>query len=373
MFLRKSTYTRLLIFYASYLWFDSFSKSILPTHFLQQNLSLEQIILGTAVFIGGQLFVLLTLKNLSSRVSWKLALVSIITYILLIINIVTPVQFYIASAFNGFALFFFFMFYNIIHFEKSEQAKVGRNSAIMFSIVPLIGMTAPLLSGALAEVNMNLVWLGSGIFFFLALLQVDKQPNFQVKYKVRDVLNEIKAVRSLLFLEGVWEALVFGVIPVYTLHFIKTPLFYGVFLSYLALLGIIANMSLGKLTDKLQKRVIFLYPLSIILAITTGLMFWGVNNLAFWLVLVGIIKFVLPLFWNITTALVIDTYKNLKKAIPGREIVLAMGRLSGLLLAYASFFIEQPSYIFWILAGAMFLYALNLYWKTRVTQKYSFL
>lgn len=373
MLLKKSAYTRLLFFYASYLWFGSFSKSILPTYFLQQNLSLEQIILGITAVIGGQLLVLLTVRSLSSRVSWKLALVSTITYILLIINIISPLQFYIASAISGFALFFFFMFYNIIHFEKGKQVNIGRNSAIMFSVMPLIGMTAPLLAGVLAEVNINLVWIGSGIFFLLALSQVDKQPNFRVQYKVRSVLKEIKAIRSLLFIEGVWEALVIGVIPVYTLHFIKTPLHFGTFLSYLALVGIIANMSLGKLTDKLQKRVVFLYPLSLILAITTGLMFWGANNLVLWLVLVGIVQFLLPLFWNITTAMVVDTYKNLRKAIPGREITLAAGRLLGLLLAYGSFSIQQPNYIFWVLAGVMLLYALNLYWKTRITQKYSFM
>jgi MFS family permease len=321
-----------------------------------------------------QILLLITLTTFTAKTSWRLALISSLVYILLSISIYNSFQFYVASFINGFALFFFFIFYNIAHFKHSPQEKRGYSSALMFIVPSLIGIIAPLLAGYIAQVNLALLWIISLVSFFISFYLVRLQENFQISYKVKAAIKEIKATRVFIFVEGVWEAMVFGVIPVYTLYFIKTPLKYGIFLSYLALVSIIANFTLGKITDRLQRRTIFLYPLTIIMACTTILFVTVKSNLASWIILTGVIQFLLPLFWNISTAMVIDKHTNLKCAIPGRELLLATGRILGLSIAFISFTIEKsPHYIFIVLGLILFLYPIILFWNTKVSKTYSYL
>lgn len=86
-------------------------------------------------------------------------------------------------------------------------------------------------------------------------------------------------------------------------HNSNSAFFYGVFLSYISLVSITANLTLGKLTDKLQKRVLFLYPLTIIMALVTFTFPFATKNITHWIIVTGIIGFLLPLFWNVSTAL----------------------------------------------------------------------
>src|SRR3989344_3561294 len=103
----------LFTFYISFVWFTVFGTSILPTHFLAQNLSLQQMMFGTVLRFVAQILLLITLTTFTAKISWRLALVSSLVYILLSIKIYNVPQFYIASFINGFATFFFFVFYNI--------------------------------------------------------------------------------------------------------------------------------------------------------------------------------------------------------------------------------------------------------------------
>ncbi len=362
----KKPFLTLLTFYGSYLWFSSFSKSVLPTHFWAQGLSLQQQILGTLLLFCGQTLVILTLRRLTAHLSWKLALFSILTYIILSIKIVSVFQFYIASFINGFSIFFFFIFYNVAHFEKTPREKTGGSSAIMFSVVPLVNIAAPLLAGYIAQTHLAWLWIFSGIFFLETFYLIGFQENFSLSYSLSAAVNEIKATRVFIFLEGIWEAMLFGIIPIYSLFFIKTPLFYGSFLAYLSLVAAGANLLLGKLTDRMQKRAVFLYPLTLIMAGVTFLFPLVTQSLLLWIIATGILQFLVPLFWNISTAMVVDAHRNLRLAIPGRELMLALGRVVGLSLTYLSFTYEaSPRAIFWILGGIFLLYPLTLYWNTQ--------
>ncbi|MFH1971490.1 MAG: hypothetical protein ABIJ05_03865 [Patescibacteria group bacterium] len=364
----------LFTFYISYVWFTTFGTSVLPAHLLAQHLSFQQLMFGTVLKFMAQIILLVTLTTFTSRISWRLALISVFVYILLSISIFNVSQFYIASFINGFALFFFFVFYNIAHFKNTPQEKRGHNSALMFIAPSLIGIFAPLLAGYIAQVNLVFLWIISLVSFSISFYLIRLQENFQISYKIKTAIKEIKATRIFIFVEGVWEAMVFGVIPIYTLYFIKTPLKYGAFLSYLAFVSIIANFILGKVTDRLHKKTIFLYPITIILACTTILFVTVKTNLGSWIILTGIIQFLLPLFWNISTAMIIDTHSNLQLAIPGREFLLAAGRILGLSIAFISFTFEKsPHYIFIILGLILFLYPIMLFWNTKVSKNYSYL
>lgn len=361
-------------FYISYVWFTVFGRSVLPTHLLNENINLQQMVFGMFLGFMGQLSLLLTIKNLTAKLSWRLALLSIAAYILLVISVQNVFQFYIAAFINGMSLFFFFVFYNIAHFKNTSQEKIGHGSALMFSAPSVISIIAPLAAGYFAQINITILWALSLLSFLISLYLVNMQNDFKIIFNVKEATKEIRATRIFIFLEGVWEALPFAIIPIYTLYFIKTPLEYGAFLSYLAAVSVIANLTLGKISDKLQKRIIFLYPITIAMAVTSLLFTQVHSDIKIWILATSIIQFLLPLFWSISTAMVVDTHSNLELAIPGRELTLTIGRTLGTLVVFLSFLIEKtPFYIFIFLAIILLLYPFMLFWNTKLKKKYSYL
>lgn len=372
----RSDYSNLIIFYIIFNWFASFSKSILSVHFVDQGLSLNQLILGIAFCYAGILFLsFLKISNkINSRLSWQLSLISILIYVLATIRIYHPFQFYIASFINGFSVFFFFIFYNVAHFKNTPKEKTGHSSAIMFSVGPLVSIAAPLLAGFFAKSSFSLVWFFSAVFFAVAMYFSKKQPVFSVKYSIVSALKELKATRLFIFLEGIWESLIFGVIPIYTLFFIKTPLGYSAYIAYLSFSAVIANLILGKISDRIQKRIAFLYPITIAMSMITFLFPLATNNLTYWIIITGALQFIIPLFWNFSTAMVVDSQTNLELAMSGREMLLNGGRVLGLIFVFLSFTIEKtPNYIFIFLGSIMLIFPLCLFWRTRLRKNHSYL
>lgn len=359
--------------YLGYVWFTTISKSVLATHIFQQGLTLDQMMLGQAIQFASQLALLLLVKKYAAKKSWTCAIIAAAISIVLVINIHSLLQYYLAVSFGGLALGLFFVMYNIAHFNNTPKAKTGHSSGIMFAIHPAISVVAPLLAGAVATHSFNLLWLISLLSFLVALYTVSKQANFRISYKLKTALNELRPTRIYIFLEGIWEAVIISVIPIYTLKFISTPLDYGKYIAYLSVAGLIANIILGKLTDKLQKRSVFIYPTTIALATLTTALSFSLSNLYSWIVITGLIQFLIPIFWNITTSLVVDQRPNLEVAIPGREILLAVGRMLGLGITYLGFRYNYIQSTFAVLTIALLLIPTALYWNSHMKKKYTYL
>lgn len=355
------------------LWSGAFAKTILPPHYLNQGITYQAMIIGMLIVFVTQLLFLISFRAGKAKALWTISFASSLFSLLLVIKIYNVWQFYVSSFMSGISLCSYWVAYNTAYFTHTPKEKTGLGSAIMFSVFPLLSVIAPPIAGYILEVNPLIFWVLSLFFYLLFYLFIDRQEDFSIHYSLRTVFDEIRATRVLLFLEGIWEAMIFVIIPVYSLFFIATPLAYGTFSAYLALIGILANLSLGKLTDKLQKRVLFLYPLTIIMAVVTFLFPMGLSNLMLWLVVTGILNFFVPLFWNISTAMFIDTHTNLQKAIPAREIILALGRIVGVSLVLTGFIVEsQPRIIFFILGVVMLWYPLYLFWISRYKKWYIF-
>ena len=363
---RRQLFLNLVIFNVVFAWSDSFSLSVLKPHFLTQGISIEQMIFGSLYgFIGTCLIILVTNK-ISSRLSWRLALIAFAVSIVLIVKINSANQYYLASVISGFIVPWFYIAYNIAHFKLTPKHRTGYSSAIMFSIFPVVGLIAPLAAGYLAEINYLYIWILSGIFFAVTFLLTKFQTDFPINYNLWSGFRAIKATRVLLFLEGIWEILVFGIIPIFSLHFIKSPLYYGTYIAYLSLMSVVANLVLGHMSDKLQKRLVFLYPVTLLMALATFAFPLVTTNLIFWLILTGIIQFLAPLFWNFSTAFFIDVHPDVSATMPIRELVLNIGRSLGFIILAVNFKLQTtPTYIFYFLGLVMLLYPVVLLYNTR--------
>lgn len=368
---KRSQY--LFLLFIAYAWFQNFSKAILPTHYLSEGLTLSNQMMGSLMGFLGEGLLILVLGKYSSKLAMRLGIIAWVVNLMLVMTIKSDLQFYIASAIGGCSTYLFLVIYYIAHFNNTKQENRGISSSLLFVIPTLIGFIAPLIAGYLSQVNNIWVWIVSTLSFAIAFWLVKFQDDFKMEVSFKKSLSELKKTRVLLFIEGVWETLMFGIIPIYTLFFIKTPLGYGIFLSYISLVSVLANFALGKLTDKLKKRSVFLYPVTIILAITTIMFVFVTHDIKLWIIAVSVIQFFVPLFWSLATALVVDAHPNLKVAMPGRELLLGSGRMFGLLLAYLSFIYEKtPQVIFILLGLTMFCFPTVLYWNSKVRKIHNY-
>lgn len=372
--MRTAEFRNLIVFYLSFLFFLGFSGAIMPSYFLNQGITYVNLVIGGLLSVLPTIALMLIIRKLNSRLSWIISIITYILFIVLIIKITGPAQFWIAKVLGGGFFFFFFLPYNIAHFEMTPKENVGESSAIMFGVSPFINIIAPLFAGLISTFGANYVWIISIFIGVISLVLVSKQISFDFKIDLKKSFKEIEATRWLILTEGVWESLIFTAIPVFTLFFIKSNLDYALFASYLAATGAAANFIVGRATDKIQKRSLFLYPVTIILGITTILFIFAINNLVIWIIATGIINFMIPLFWNLSTSIVVDTVSDLKTAFPGREFLLAVGRTAGGILILLSLLVEPtPKLIFPILAIAIFIYPLIIYWNSKIRKRFTYL
>jgi len=372
--MRNKPFLNFFIFYFFYAWASTFARAILPTHFLNEGLKLEQMILGYAIFFLGEITLFFFIKKFYSNIFWAIAILLFILYLALLMNIVDVFQFYVANLIGGFIVFLFWIPTNIAYFEKLPKEKTGHGAAWMFSLFPIVSIVASFVAGLTGKYNMIFFWGVSIFFFLIPLFLVKYQHNFNFSYSIKDAIKEVKATRVFIFLSGVWDSILFGLIPIYTLFFIKTPFEYGSYIAYLGVMGALANIIFGRLTDRIRKRALFLYPVCFVLAMLTFIFPLGTNNLIFWIMITGVIQFFTPFFWNLTTTLVVDSNSDLRLAMTGRELILAAGRVTGLLLTFLSFTFEKtPFYLFFVLGFAMLLIPLNLLLNTRIRKTYKYL
>ena len=363
---RRRQFFNLLVFYAAYLWFRSFSSSVLSPHFLQSGVSLEQMVFGSAIAYIIPVLILLFSKIVSNLIWWRWAIGLAYLAIILVIKVVDISQYYLYSLLLGSNTALFFVPYNIAHFKLTPGHRTGFSSGILFSVYPVIALIAPLTAGLLAEFDYIYIWILSAFFFGVSFYLVKFQVQIKFNLDLKRDFDYLKPTRLIVLLQGVWETLIFGIIPIYTLYFLTTPLAYGSYLSYLALMGVLANLFLGKLSDKLKDRLKFLYPVTISMALITLIFPLSLNRLILWLIFTGIIQLLTPLFWNFSTAWFVDKQPDHVRSMPARELILNVGRVIGLFLTWLNFsFQSPPVLIFYFLGAVMLLYPLVLVYNTR--------
>jgi len=295
---RRRQFFNLLIFYAAFLWFRVFSFSILAPHFLEKNISLSQMIMGNGLFFAAAVIWLLLFKTQSSRLSWFLAAGFSIIGLLFAAQVTNVWQYYLYCFLLGLGAVLYFVPYNIAHFRLTPGHRNSFSAAIMFSIIPVISFLAPLLAGSLAQISYNYIWFGSVAFFLMVLVLTKFQTDFRYHFNFKADLTYLKPTWLIVALQGLWEPIIFAVISVFTLNFITTPLAFGSFISYLGLVAIVANLFLGRLSDRLNNRLKFLIPTTILLGLATMILPLVLNSFIGWFILAGVINFLSPLFWN---------------------------------------------------------------------------
>jgi MFS family permease len=357
-------FKRLFGLFLAYAFLTTFSRSLLYLYYRNTGLTFTQIILIAACSFGTHLVLMLSLREVRSTVAWPLSLAMFGVFLSLNTVVVGPVQLYIGAVAWGASLYFFYTNYNVAIWESAPPNRNGFSAAMLTAVWPVLGIVAPPLSGLVAGYGYIWVWVVSAGLLVVTWRFALAQGEFRVKYSVRGALREIRSVRIFYLLEGVWQGLGFGVIPVYTLVFFKTPASFGTFLAFMAGIGAVTSLLFGRLTDRIKKRVVFFYPVTLALAGVCLYLPFAAASLNRWVIANGIFSAISPIFGKLTGSLIPDMKPDFQLAMPGREVMLGSGRLVGLGIAWLSFVLDdRPSWVFGFFAVVLLTYGGTMYWR----------
>lgn len=369
----NQNFKRLLILYVGYAWFLRVSGSIIPAYLHSTGTTINQLFIANALQFIPMILVLVFVRVKSAKTAWRLSIIFGLLAVASIINVISVVNVYLTYIFVGISVALFFVYYNIGHFLYTPKNKTGLSGGVMYAVSPIISIFAPLLAGFLAVTNINYLWGVAVISFLAAYILTYPVQDFQIKYHLSESLNTLASTRIPIFVEGVWEAVLYTIIPILTLNFISGTAQYGQYLSYLAVVGAIAGLATGKYTDIKGRRSYLLLPICIILSALTLLLIPAQLSITLWIVITSLIQMIIPIFWNITTALVVDQGDNLKVVFPGREIVLALGRLVGLSLTAFLMYYHLINIALVVLALTICSLPLYLYYQSQITKRFTYL
>lgn len=370
----KAEYKKLIIFLTVSAFFGAFSGSILPIHYLDNGISIVHMSIASVITWIAQLVALLFIRRLKSNKSLVIAIVFSMIQILLIIHIFSIWQFYLSAILFGLHIHLYYTPYNVIHLQNTDDKHSGASAGLMFTIWAVVGFVTPLIAGLVADFNIAHIWIMSGVLFLLTLWTIKPLKNVAVSYSLKESWTELKSLKSIFIIQGFCDAIFRALIPLYTLQFIHTPTEYGAFLSYIALAGGAGNLLFAQFTDRIHMRSPFLYPVTLILGILTILYPLAATSLKLWLIFAGILSLIGPTFNTLCFTLMIDKKLDLMKAVPGREITLAIGRIIGFSAVVVSFIYElQPHYIFYVLGAGALMLPTVLFIKSEVLRSSSYL
>jgi hypothetical protein len=184
--MNNSKFKSLLIYYALYVWFSKVSSSIIPAYLLSRGATINQMFLASVLQFIPMLIVLLFVRIKSARLSWRLALVSVLLAVFSVVNIRFNFQIYLTYIFSGIALALFFVYYNVGHFLYTPKGRAGISGGIMYAVNPVISIFAPIIAGGLAMSHINYLWAICLISFVVVFWFTSKQIDFSLSYSLKN-------------------------------------------------------------------------------------------------------------------------------------------------------------------------------------------
>lgn len=239
----------------------------------------------------------------------------------------------VASVFFGLAQPLFWIPYNLIFYEHRARGVNARTSAIAFAVQPFLDVAAALLAGLLV-----MLWGFTGLFFAAFVLglvawptTLALHPGKAEKVEVFKRIRRLKKLRTLMFLDGVVQGSVWLGVAVVTIFFIDVAFQYALFFAFLAIIGAVAALILGPISDKRAKRFAFIWPLAFLFSLANFLSAFA-GTLLIWGIARGAGTFLRLIYDPFKNAAYLDTVENVSDLYMAREVLLNIGRVAGIVV-----------------------------------------
>lgn len=285
------------------------------------------------VYLTSSLF-LLVLPRMESRQALRWGLTMRILAIVPYAVWPTQIGLMVGSVAFGLAMVLFWVPYNLMFFEHRERSNGAGLSATYAAIAPLVDVFAALVAGAVGA------HFGYPTLFVLAIvvglwpLAVSFRLTPQEPHTIAlwERLARLKKLRTLMFLDGVNQGVLWPVIPLVTLTLIHGTFAYAGFFAGLGLMGAASALFLGAYSDRRAKRIAFVVPFAFLFAIANFMSIFAVSVLA-WGLWRGLATLSSTLFDPFKNAVLLDQADNVRDLYISREFLLSTGRMVGVTVA----------------------------------------
>lgn len=253
----------------------------------------------------------------------------------------------------GFSVFLFWVPFNILYFRKSNEA-AATDSTIYFSIGGLLSILLSALGGIVSEYfGWMFFFLASSILFIPVAVFVFSLKKEEYKYDSATCINGAAGFRTLNFLEGTLSG-VFVAGTLISLSLLDRPVFFGIFIAFITIASIAASLIVSRISDKTKKRFFYMVVFGVLTALSTvSLAFF--YDVASWAILSSLRNFLSSLFWPFTTALIIDSMRDMNKVMVSRELFLNIGRIFGIAIVVFSIYFFSDVRLSIVFLGLLFL------------------
>lgn len=333
-------FKRIYFFFFTYMAASCLSGSLLVFWLSKNNFGFSDLIIYNMIsfFLASMGILYLPKKKISVRKALFWGVVFNMLYVLVLVKIFSPIQFYLSAIFAGLNIIYFWISYNMMYFKYSSEDKRGVNSGIYFLLSPAISITLQPLAGIVAEkFGFKIIFIVGSLAYIIPLFLIRYLPDFKFDLDARKELSTLKFDWTLFF-HGMSARINYTLIGIFTLFFMVTPVSFGSFFGYLALVAALASVINGYISDKIKDRKYFFYLFSslavfsfIPLAFVTSPYYWslfaGISSLCFYLA---------SPFWFTFN---LDYYKEIgvEKTMILREIYLNLGYFFCLLIVFLVF------------------------------------
>ncbi len=250
----------------------------------------------------------------------------------------TPAGIFVGGFFFGLAQSLFWVPYNLIFFEHRARSVNAGTSAIAFSVQPVLDVIAAIAAGLIV-----LRFGYPGLFasaFIIGLVgwpgTLRLEPRTRTRIEIWARLARLKKLRLLMYLDGVSQGVVWIGVAVVTVVFIDSALEYAAFFAVLGIVGGVAALLLGRMSDKRAKRFAFIWPIALVFGLANIVSAFAVS-IWVWGAARAFSTFFGLVFDPFKNAVYLDTATTVEDLYMGRELLMNCGRVTGALVLMAAY------------------------------------
>ncbi len=338
--------------------------SILYYHFVKNDISFFYIILIEAV---ASLLIALYLYFRGKFNSPNSILNSFILAVLAALLLLVPVKLaYIFIPYiiiRYFSAIIFFTVYNILDFRDISEKKYLQNMTFYWGVGAVISLIAPIIGGYIYETwaLVGMV-LGISLLMLIGIYLTKFLPKEEYKYTKKEIFKCFPGLRTINIIDGGLHRINFVVIYIFSLNYITGGLDYGLFISLSALVGLMVAWPMAKISDRKNKRTIFIWPISIITAIVIGF-FYFVNSFYWFLIFALLLKMMTTISDPIRSNVTQDKAPRTPLTWIGREMYLNTGRFFTLLVVAILLYFNMTSWVYVFFACLTLSFLVVVYLK----------
>ncbi len=345
-----------------------FAFSLLFLYLFKTGFSnLEIAVFSTLRFVGA-FMVLFFIKTVNFRRAITSGIVIKSLYLAAFAGFIAGfevIQLYAIAIIVGIVIFTFWTPYNIRFFGFGNNGNNAFMGSILFLLWPMLNVFLPVAAGFMArDFGFTAVFIVAAAATLSSSVFVNHTGKDEpLHFNIKKALKNTKNLRTIILLEGIFEGIMWTAVPLATITFLTNEVDYGLFFSYVGLFGALAAVVLARMSDRMKKRTIFIYPTVILLGISTILAAFS-NTLMLWAIANAAIAFIWALVSPFQVAIVLDKSKNLVDSMAAREFFMNLGRFFGGTTAIISLLLFGLSEYSLVIAGiAMLLFALMIHTK----------